>query len=152
MNKKLKLFFKKLPGEVLQIFGIIMTVFLAVALINGVESFSIYRIAQLFGIAVLGGVFILIAFSDIFFKKVPYILRLCLFIAPFFLVTLICAITFSWLPFANIFNWIIFIGIFLFCFTISMIIYIITLKVKGKEYTEKLKEYQNKQNNDIKMF
>lgn len=144
MKEKFKIFFKKLPGEVIKIFGIIMTVFTAVALINGVETFSIYRIAQLFGIAVLGGVLMLTAFSDIFFKKTPYILRICIFIVPFFLITMGFSVAFSWFPSSNVINWLIFIGIFLFCFVLSISIYFISLKVKGKEYTEKLREYQNK--------
>lgn len=152
MKDKMKKFFKKLPGEVLHLFGIMMMVFLVSALINGVESFSVYRIAQLFGIAVLGGVLILTAFSDIFFKKISYILRICIFIVPFFFISLGFAVAFSWFTSANIMNWVIFIGIFLFCFALSIVIYLITLKVKGKEYTEKLKEYQNKNNDDVNMY
>lgn len=151
MKDKFKLFFKKLPAEVFQLFGIMMMVFIASALMNGIESFSIYRIVQLFGIAVLGGALILIAFSNIFFKKIHYIIRICIFILPFFFITLAFAVAFSWFT-SNILNWLVFIGIFLFCFALSIAVYLITLKVKGKEYTEKLKEYQNKNKNDVQMY
>lgn len=144
MKEKLRCFIKKLPCEVAQIFSIMMIVFTFSALMNGFDSISVYRIAQLFAIAVLGGALILFAFSDIFLKKVSYILRICTFIIPFFLISLACAFAFSWISTENLMNWIVFIGIFLFCFMLSIVIYLITVKIKGKEYTDKLIEYQNK--------
>lgn len=150
MKDKMKLFIKRLPHEIAQIFLIMMVVFFFTALINGVESFSVYKIGQLLAIAVLGGALILIAFSDIFIKKVSYIVRICIFIVPLFLVTLVFALAFSWFTDSNIVTWLIFIGIFLFCFALSVSIYLITSKIKGKEYTEKLIEYQNK--NNVNMY
>ena len=66
MKEKQRCFIKKLPCEVAQIFSIMMIVFTFSALMNGFDSISVYRIAQLFAIAVLGGALILFAFSDIF--------------------------------------------------------------------------------------
>lgn len=152
MKEKMKLFFKRLPHEVSQIFSIMMVVFLFTALINGAESFSIYRIAQLLAIAVLGGALILVAFSDIFLKKVSYVVRMCVFIVPFFFVTLIAAIAFSWFTAASVKTWLWFVGIFLICFAVSVVIYLITTKIKGKAYTEKLVEYQNKKDDHVNMY
>lgn len=152
MKEKLKLFIKRLPHEVSQIFSIMMVVFLFTALINGAESFPIYRIAQLLGIAVLGGALILVAFSDIFLRKVSYLVRICIFIVPFFFVTLIAAIVFSWFTAPSLMTWLWFVGIFLICFAASVVIYLITTKIKGKAYTEKLVEYQNKKNDHIHMY
>ncbi len=144
MKEKMKKFIKRLPYEVSQIFSIMMIVFTSMAFINGFESVSVYRIGQLFAIAILGGVLILISFSDIFLKKISYILRICTFIVPFFVISLIFALSFSWISVENITSWIIFISIFLFCFLLSIIIYMITVRIKGKEYTEKLIEYQTR--------
>ncbi len=152
MKEKMRIFMKRLPQEVAHIFSIMMVVFFATALMNGVESVSVYKIGQLLGIAVLGGVLILIAFSDIFIKKVSYIVRLCVFIVPFFFVTLLFAVAFSWFNISNIITWVWFISIFLFCFALSIVIYLITTKIKGKEYTEKLIEYQNKNKDDVTMY
>lgn len=152
MKEKMKMFIKRLPHEVAQIFLIMMIVFFVLALLNGVESISVYRIGQLLGIAVIGGALLLIAFSDVFIKKVSYIVRICVFIVPFFFVTLIFALLFSWFTNANIITWLIFIGIFLFCFALSIVIYLITVKIKGKEYTQKLIEYQNKSKDDVNMY
>ena len=146
MKEKMKLFIQKLPHEVAQIFSIMMVVFFFTALINGVENISVYRIGQLLAIAVFGGAFMLVAFSDIFIKKVSYIIRICVFIVPFFLITLIFALVFSWFTTSSLMPWLLFIGIFLFCFALSVVIYLISSKIKGKEYTEKLIEYQNKNN------
>lgn len=152
MKEKIKLFMKRLPHEVSQIFSIMMVVFLFSALINGVESFPVYRIGQLLAIAVLGGVLILVAFSDIFIKKVAYIVRICVFIVPFFFVSLIFALAFSWFTNANIVTWLWFIGSFIICFALSIVIYLIKTKIKGKEYTEKLIEYQSKNSDNVTMY
>ena len=146
MKEKMNLFFKRLPHEVAQIFSIMMVVFFFTALILGVESFSVYKIGQLFGIAIFGGALMLVSFSDIFIKKVSYIIRICIFIVPFFFITMIFALVFSWFTASNLMPWLLFIGIFLFCFGLSIVIYLISSKIKGKEYTEKLIEYQSKNN------
>ena len=144
MKDKMSKFIKRLPYEVSKIFSIMMIVFCSIAFINGVETISLNRIAQLFAIAILGGVLIIVSFSDIFFKKISYISRICTFIVPFFLISLIFALSFSWISIENITNLIIFTLIFLFCFLSSIIIYFISVKIKGKEYTEKLIQYENR--------
>lgn len=144
MKDKIIKFIKRLPCEVSRIFSIMMIVFFSMAFINGVEKISVCRIGQLLAIAILGGSLIIIAFSDIFLKKIPYIFRICTFIVPFFFISLVFALSFSWISVENLINWIVFIAIFLFCFLSSIIIYLITVKIKGKEYTEKLIEYQNR--------
>lgn len=150
MKKKMKEFFAKLPQSIMLIFGIVMIVFTSVAFINGFEAVSVYRIFQLLGIAVIAGALMLLAFSEIFIKKLNPVLRAVIFMIPLMITTLIFALAFSWFPTGNIKSWAIFITIFLVCFAgcfvIFLIINFIEKLIRGKKYTEKLKEYQNKKN------
>lgn len=152
MKKKMKEFFAKLPQSIMLIFGIVMIVFTSVAFINGFEAVSVYRIFQLLGIAVIAGALMLLAFSEIFIKKLNPVLRAVIFMIPLMITTLIFALAFSWFPTGNIKSWAIFITIFLVCFAgcfvIFLIINFIEKLIRGKKYTEKLKEYQNKKNTD----
>ncbi|MBQ8796250.1 MAG: hypothetical protein IJZ54_07485 [Clostridia bacterium] len=152
MKKKMKEFFAKLPQSIMLIFGIMMIVFTSVAFINGFETVSVYRIFQLLGIAVIAGALMLVAFSDIFIKKMNQILRAVIFMIPLMITTLVFALAFSWFSTGNIKSWAIFITIFLVCFAgcfvIFLIINFIEKLIRGKKYTEKLKEYQNKKNTD----
>lgn len=156
MKEKMKKFFTRLPREVLLIFGVMIIVFTTVAFINGFEAVSVYRIFQLLGVAVIAGALMLIAFSDIFIKRMHQILRAVIFIIPLMLTTLIAALAFSWFPAGNLKAWAIFFTIFLGCFAgcfvIFLIIHFIESTVRGKKYTEKLKEYQNKNNDDVNMY
>ena len=140
----MRIFMKELPKQVAYTFTIMMIVFLSIGFVRGVEAISIYRIIQLLGIAILGGILQLIAFSDIFIKKVSDIKRLLIFIVPFGVITFIFAILFSWFSINSIKSWIIFFGIFLGCFILSYIISEIEHKIKGEEYTIKLIEYKNR--------
>lgn len=140
----MKIFMKELPKQIAYTFTIMMIFFLSIGFVRGIEEISIYRIIQLLGIAILGGILQLIAFSDIFINKVSDIKRLLIFIVPFGVITLIFAILFSWFPINSIKSWIIFFGIFLGCFILSYIIFEIEHKIKGKEYTIKLIEYKNR--------
>lgn len=152
MKKKMKEFFAKLPQSIMLIFGVVMTVFTTVAFANGFEALSVYRVYQLLGVAVIAGALMLIAFSDIFIKKLNPVLRAIIFMIPLMITTLIFALGFSWFPTGSLKSWAIFITIFLLCFAgcfvIFLIINFIEKLIRGKKYTEKLKEYQNK-NHDI---
>lgn len=148
MKKKMKEFFAKLPQSIMLIFGVTMTVFTTVAFANGFEALSVYRVYQLLGIAVIAGALMLIAFSDIFIKKLNPVLRAIIFMIPLMITTLVFALAFSWFPTGSLKSWAIFITIFLLCFAgcfvIFLIINFIEKLIRGKKYTEKLREYQNK--------
>ena len=148
MKKKMKDFFAKLPQSIMLVFGIVMIVFTTMAFINGFEAVSVYRIFQLLGIAVIAGALMLVAFSEIFIKNLNPVLRAIGFIIPLTITTMIFALAFSWFPTGSVKSWAIFITIFLACFAGSFIIFLIInfieKLIKGKEYTKKLKEYQNK--------
>ncbi len=148
MKKKMKEFFAKLPQSIMLVFGIVMIVFTTMAFINGFEAVSVYRIFQLLGIAVIAGALMLVAFSEIFIKNLNPVLRAIGFIIPLMITTMIFALAFSWFPTGSVKSWAIFITIFLACFAGSFIIFLIInfieKLIKGKEYTKKLKEYQNK--------
>ncbi len=152
MKKKMKEFFAKLPQSIMLIFGVVMVVFTTMAFINGFVAVSIYRIYQLLGVAAIAGALMIIAFSDIFIKKLNPVLRAVIFMIPLMITTLIFALTFSWFPTDNLKAWAIFITIFLVCFAgcfvIFLIINFVEKLIRGKQYTEKLKEYQNKKNTD----
>lgn len=156
MKKKMKEFFAKLPQSIMLIFGVVMIVFTTVAFINGFEAVSVYRIYQLLGVAVIAGALMLIAFSDIFIKKMNQILRAVIFIIPLMITTLIFALAFSWFPAGNAKAWAIFATIFLACFAgcfvIFLIINFIEKIIRGKKYTEKLREYQNKNKDDVNKY
>lgn len=151
MKNKMKEFFAKLPQSIMLIFGIVIVVFTTVAFANGFEALSVYRVYQLLGIAVIAGALMLVAFSDIFIKKMNQILRAVIFMIPLMITTLVFALAFSWFPAGNIKSWAIFLTIFLVCFAgcfvIFLIINFIEKLIRGKKYTEKLKEYQNKKHN-----
>ena len=140
----MKLFFKELPKQVAYTFTTMITVFLAIALIRGIETMSIHRLLQLFIIAIIGGAMQLVAFSDIFISKMSDIKRLTIFIIPFVIITMIFAILFNWFDVNMIKSWIIFFSIFLGCFAISIILFEIEHRIKGEKYTSKLIEYKNK--------
>lgn len=148
MKNKMKEFFAKLPQSIMLIFGIVMIVFTSIAFINGFEAVSVYRIFQLLGIAVIAGALMLIMFSNIFIKNMNQILRAVVYIISLMLTTLVFALAFSWFPTGSIKSWAIFITIFLLCFAgcfvIFLVINFIEKLIRGKKYTEKLKEYQNK--------
>ena len=75
--------------------------------------------------------------------------RTCLFIGPFALVTFLCAIIFQWITELNVVGtYIKFIGIFFVCWLISIIIFEIEHSIRGKKYTKKLREYQNRGKNN----
>lgn len=141
----MKTFIKELPKQISYTFTIMITVFLTIALLKGVKEISIYRLIQLLVIAVLAGALQLIAFSDIFIKKMSDIKRVTIFIVPFGLITLLFVIIFNWFSINLIKSWVIFFGIFLGCFIISIMIFEIEHKIKGEEYTGKLIEYKNKE-------
>lgn len=148
MKNKIKEFFAKLPQSIMLIFGIVMIVFTSIAFINGFEAVSVYRIFQLLGIAVIAGALMLAMFSNIFIKNMNQILRAVIYIVSLMLTTLVFALAFSWFPTGSIKSWAIFITIFLLCFAgcfvIFLVINFIEKLIRGKKYTEKLKEYQNK--------
>lgn len=153
MKKKMKEFFAKLPQSIMFIFGVMITVFTVTKYISGFRSdISIYMIFQLLGIAVIAGALMLIAFSDIFIKNLNPVLRAIIFMIPLMITTLIFALGFSWFPAGSLKAWAIFFTIllvcFVGCFVIFLIINFIEKLIRGKKYTEKLKEYQNK-NHDI---
>ena len=151
MKNKMKEFFAKLPQSIMLIFGIVIVVFTTVAFANGFEALSVYRVYQLLGIAVVAGALMLVAFSDIFIKKMNQVLRAVIFMIPLMITTLVFALAFSWFPTGNIKSWAIFLTIFLVCFAgcfvVFLIINFIEKLIRGKKYTEKLKEYQNKKHN-----
>ncbi len=157
MKKKMKEFFAKLPQSIMFIFGVIITVFAVTKYISGFRSdISIYMIFQLLGIAAVAGALMLIAFSDIFIKKLNPVLRAIIFMIPLMITTLIFALSFSWFPAGSLTAWAIFLTILLVCFAgcfvIFLIINFIEKLIRGKKYTEKLKEYQSKKNDDMNMY
>lgn len=138
----MKIFLKELPKEIAITFTFAMIFITLKSLISGVVVLSIYTIIALFIFAILAGILELIAFTDIFLKKVSNTKRIIIFIIPLFIIITIFAVLFNW--YDNINQWLkLFLGLF-GGFIATIICFEIINKIKGEEYTTKLMEYKNK--------
>ena len=67
-----------------------------------------------------------------------------LFIIPFAMVTFLCAVIFQWITELSLIStYVKFMGIFLGCWLASIVLMEVEHIIRGKKYTEKLREYQN---------
>ena len=140
----MKNFIKNIPGQIADTFAIMMICFTIIARARGIETIPITRLAELFFLSVIGGFWMEFAFGTCIIRKMTDAKRVCIFIVPFSIVTFICAAIFQWITELKLINtYIKFIGIFFVCWVISIILFEIEHIVRGKKYTEKLKEYQN---------
>lgn len=145
----MKKFIKNIPGQIVSTFGIMVTCFTAIAFAKGIESIPTIRLVELLVLAILGGIWMEFAFGTCIIKKMTDVKRICLFIVPFALVTFLCAVIFGWITELNVVGtYIKFIGIFFACWLISIIIFEIEHSIRGKEYTQKLREYQSEGKNN----
>ena len=135
---------KNIPGQIAETFAIMMVCFTVISLLKGVETIPIGRLVELFFLSVIGGIWMEVAFGTGVIKCMTDAKRICLFIVPFALMTFFCAVVFQWITDLNaISTYVKFIGIFLVCWLISIGIMELEHTIRGKKYTEKLREYQN---------
>ena len=143
MNK-LKELINQIPKATSYAFSMMMFTFVIIGLIVGAESIPIGTIIQVLVISIISSTLQMIAFTEIFIKRLAYSKRLALFMFPFLAVLTTFAIKYEWFPIANIRSWIIFIGIFFTCFIVTTILFEIYFKKTGNKYTGILNEYKNK--------
>lgn len=142
--KKLKETISQIPKYTAYSFSMSMVVFIVIGLIAGVKAMSMSMLIQLLIVCVIASILQMVAFSDIFIKKLAYIKRLALFMFPFLGVITAFAVSCDWFPVESIGAWLLFIGIFIACFVISAILFEIQFKITGDKYTGLLNEYKNK--------
>ena len=127
-------------------FSMSMVVFIIVGMIAGMEGMPISMMIQLLIICIIASILQMIAFTDIFIKKLVYTKRLAIFMFPFLVVITAFAVKYNWFPIENIGSWILFIGIFVTCFIVSTILFEIHFKITGDKYTGILNEYKSRKN------
>lgn len=145
----MKQFIKNVPGQIAGTFAIMMMCFTIISLLKGVETIPMTLLLELILLSVIGGIWMEFAFGTCVIKSLPDAKRICLFIVPFALITFFCAVVFQWITELNVIRtYVKFIGIFLVCWLISIGIMELEHTIRGKKYTEKLREYQNGGNNN----
>lgn len=145
----MKKFAKNIPGQITDTFAIMMLCFTVISCSMGVETIPITRLVEFFILSTIGGIWMEFAFGTCIIRKMSDVKRVCIFIVPFAIITFICAVIFQWITeLKMISTYIKFIGIFLVCWVISIIIFEIEHIIRGKKYTEKLREYQSRGNGD----
>ncbi len=140
----MKEFVKNVPAQIASTFAIMVVCFTMISFAKGIATISTTRLLELLVLAIIGGIWMEFAFGTCIIRKMSEIKRICLFIVPFALITFICAVVFQWITELNVVGtYIKFIGIFFICWLISILIFEIEHTIRGKKYTEKLREYQN---------
>lgn len=140
----MKKFIKNIPGQIASTFAIMVVCFTVISFSKGIETIPTTRLAELLVLAIIGGIWMEIAFGTCIIRKMSEVKRICLFIVPFAVITFICAVVFQWITELKVVGtYIRFIGIFFICWLISILIFEIEHTIRGRKYTEKLKEYQN---------
>lgn len=140
----MKQFLKNIPGQIVETFAIMTMCFAVISLFKGVETIPIGRLVELFLLSVIGGIWMEVAFGTCVIKDMSDTKRICLFIVPFAMVTFLGAVVFQWITDLSVIStYVKFIGIFLVCWLISIVVMELEHIIRGKKYTEKLREYQN---------
>lgn len=140
----MKKFIKRIPEQIAATFSIIMIVFTTISYLKGVDTIALHRLIELFMLSVIGGIWMEFAFGKHVIKKMTDIKRALIFIVPFAVTTFLFAVLFQWITKLNLIStYVKFIGIFIICWIISIVLFEIEHTIKGKQYTQKLREYQN---------
>lgn len=139
----MKQFLKNLPGQIAGTFAIMMICFTVITFFRGIETIPTTRLMELLALAVVGGIWMEFSFGTCVIKRMSDEKRVCIFVVPFAIVTFICAVIFRWITELNVVGtYIKFIGIFFVCWLISILLFEIEHVIRGRKYTEKLREYQ----------
>lgn len=145
----MKTFFNNVPGQIARTYTVMLVCFTAISIARGVETIPTVRLAQLLLLSVIGGFLMEAAFGKCIWKQAAYGIRVCIFIVPFAGATLLCAAVFQWdVKLDEVRTYIKFAGIFIACGIVSVLLFEIEHWIRGREYTWKLKEYQNKEDRD----
>ncbi len=140
----MKEFLKNIPGQIASTYTIMLVVFFIMNKKMGISQVPLNRLIELFLLAVIGGILMEAAFGKCLIRRLSDIKRVCLFLASFAGITFLCAALFGWITeFELLGTYIRFIGIFLVCGVISVVLFELEHRIRGREYTRRLKEYQN---------
>jgi len=140
----MKQFVKNIPGQIAGTFAIMMMCFTVISLFKGVETIPMTLLLEMFLLSVIGGIWMEFAFGTCVIKGMADAKRICLFIIPFAMVTFLCAVIFQWITELSVIStYVKFMGIFLGCWLASIVLMEVEHIIRGKKYTEKLREYQN---------
>lgn len=139
----MKRFMKNIPGQITFIFTIMMVTFTLITLGRGTGMVPVTRVLELFLLSIVGGIWMEFAFGTCIVKQMAEAKRICIFIIPFAVVTLICAVTFQWITELQVIGtYVRFAGIFIGGWVLSIVLSEIEHWIRGKKYTKKLREYQ----------
>ncbi|MDE6904920.1 MAG: hypothetical protein K2P76_08325 [Lachnospiraceae bacterium] len=139
----MKNFIKNIPAQIAGTYTIMSICFTIISFAVGAETIPVTRLAELFLLSVPGGIWMEFSFGTCFIKRMADAKRACIFVVPFAAVTFICGVLFRWITeLTRISTYIKFAGIFLVCLGISILFFEVEHRIRGKKYTEKLKEYQ----------
>lgn len=139
----MKKFMKNIPGRIAATYTIMMVCFAIITRSRGIETIQVVRLAELFLLSVIGGGWMEFSFGTCMIRKMTDAKRSCIFIVPFATVTFLFAVIFQWITeLKKISTYLKFAGMFLVCWVISIVLFEIEHIIRGKKYTEKLREYQ----------
>lgn len=145
----MKTFIKNVIEQIISTFVIMLICFTIISLGRGIITIPTMRIAELFLLAIAGGFLMEFAFGKRIIKHASNLKRVITFIIPFALVTFVCAVSFQWITELHVLEtYIKFIGIFVICGLLSILLLEIEHSIRGKKYTDKLKEYQRRGENN----
>lgn len=140
----MKQFMKNIPGQIAGTFTIMMMCFMVISLFKDAETIPMTLLLEMFLLSAIGGIWMEFTFGTCVIKGMTDAKRICLFIVPFAIVTFLYAVIFQWITELRVIStYVKFMGIFLGCWLISFVVMELEHTIRGKKYTEKLREYQN---------
>ena len=126
-----------------------VAVFFVISFCRGVETIPLMMLGQLAMVAVFGGVLIELFFGHCVIKAMADITRCTLFIISLAAITFVCAVYFQWITeLDSMRTYLSFIGVFVICWVVAIVIGELEHYFRGKKYTQKLKEYQQRGERD----
>lgn len=144
----MKTFIKNVPGQFARTYTAMLVCFTAIGCAKGVETVPMARLAELFCLAAVGGFLMEASFGKCIFKGMAYPKRVCVFVVPFAAATCACAAMFGWGGKLELGGCIRIAGLFIACGLLSVALFEIGHWARGREYTWKLRDYQNRKERD----
>lgn len=142
----MKTYIKNVPWQFARTYTVMLVCFTAIGCAKGMEMVPMARLAELLLLAVVGGFLMEAAFGKCIFKKMTYTKRMCVFVIPFATATCACASVFGWSDgMEHIGDYIRLGALFAACGILSVVLCEIEHWIRGREYTWKLKAYQNRE-------
>lgn len=144
----MKTFIKNVPWQFARTYTVMLVCFTATGCAKGVETVPMARLAELLCLAVVGGFLMEASFGKCIFKRMAYPKRVCVFVVLFAGATYACAAIFGWGDEMELGDYIRIAGLFIACGLLSVTLFEIEHWARGREYTWKLRDYQNRRERD----